>query len=404
MPGRGGLLVGSLDQRRSLRRRRNGAGSGGAASAGATPGGATPGRATAGMATAGTPGSAGYREVYAALDLGTNNCRLLVARPVRDGFRVIDAFSRIVRLGEGLSNSGRLTEPAIARTLEALRICAGKMERRGVTQARAVATEACRRARNCEHFVARARQETGVALEIISNSEEASLGLYGCTPLLAAERPYAIIFDIGGGSTEVSWLRVRRNGKGNGRRNDKGGWPWLEPEILEWCSLPIGVVTLAERYGGYDISAAAYAAMIDEVAAALAPFEAAHELRRLVEQGAVQMLGTSGTVTTLSGIDKQLPRYDRSRVDGAYLAFETAGRLCRSIAAMSYRERREHPCIGVERADLVVAGCAILEAICRTWPVGRLRVADRGLREGILFGLIREGHGRRRARCGAARR
>lgn len=343
----------------------------------------------------GRPG-AGYGETFAALDLGTNNCRLLVARPTRDGFRVIDAFSRIVRLGEGLTSSGRLTEVAIARTLDALQVCARKMERRGVTRARAVATEACRRARNCAQFVARVRDETGVELEIISNSEEASLGLYGCTPLLAAERPYAIIFDIGGGSTEVSWLRIRRNG-GNGNGHGNGhGWPHLEPEILEWCSLPVGVVTLAERYGGYDISEAAYEAMVEEVADALAPFEADHGLSALVEQGAVQMLGTSGTVTTLSGIDKQLPRYDRSRVDGSYLAFETAGRLCRSIAAMSYQERREHPCIGAERADLVVAGCAILEAICRTWPVGRLRVADRGLREGILFGLIRESRQSRR--------
>ena len=338
----------------------------------------------------------GFREVYAAVDLGTNNCRLLIARPARDGFRVIDAFSRIVRLGEGLSCNGRLSEAAIIRTIDALKICAKKMKRRGVTDARAVATEACRRARNCDVFVDRVRDETGLELEIISNSEEASLGLYGCTPLLAVQRPFAIIFDIGGGSTEVSWLKVRRNGARNGSR------PWVEPEILDWCSLPMGVVTLAEHYGGHEIAEGAYEAMIAEVMGALAPFEAEHQLAPRIADGAVQMLGTSGTVTTLSGINKKLPRYDRARVDGSHLELGTIERLCRDIAAMSYDERAEHPCIGEERADLVVAGCAILEAICRTWPVGQLRVADRGLREGILFGLIR--HKRSNPRSGPATR
>ena len=330
-----------------------------------------------------------------ALDLGTNNCRLLVARPTRRGFHVIDAFSRIVRLGEGLSSNGRLSEAAIIRTIDALKICAKKMKRRGVTDARAVATEACRRARNCDVFVDRVRDETGLDLEIISNSEEASLGLYGCTPLLAVQRPFAIIFDIGGGSTEVSWLKVRRNGARNGSR------PWVEPEILDWCSLPMGVVTLAEHYGGYDIPEGAYDSMVGDVMGALAPFETEHKLAPRIADGAVQMLGTSGTVTTLSGINKKLPRYDRARVDGSHLELGTIERLCRDIAAMSYDERAEHPCIGEERADLVVAGCAILEAICRTWPVGQLRVADRGLREGILFGLIRHKRSSRRSGGGA---
>ncbi len=337
----------------------------------------------------------GFRDVFAAVDLGTNNCRLLIARPSQDGFRVIDAFSRIVRLGEGLSANGRLSEAAIIRTIDALKVCAKKMTRRGVTDARAVATEACRRARNCDVFVERVKEETGVKLEIISNSEEANLGLYGCTPLLAAQRPFAIIFDIGGGSTEVSWLKVRRNGARNGGHN--GSTPWVEPEVLDWCSLPLGVVTLSEHYGGREITNGTYEAMIDEVMEALAPFEAEHRLAPRIADGAVQMLGTSGTVTTLSGINKKLPRYDRARVDGSHLERGTIERLCRDIAAMSYDERAGHPCIGVERADLVVAGCAILEAICRTWPVGQLRVADRGLREGILFGLIRHKRAHRRS-------
>lgn len=321
-------------------------------------------------------------DAYAALDLGTNNCRLLIARRSADGFRVIDAFSRIVRLGEGLAAHGHLTEAAMSRTIDALKVCARKIRRRRVTKVRAVATEACRRARNCDLFVARVKRVTGLDLEIISNNEEATLALYGCAPLLDRDVPHALIFDIGGGSTQVSLLRV---GRGNGAGNTCHG---VKPILDAWCSIPLGVVTLAERYGGYEIAADDYRAMIDEVGQALRPFDRDQGLDGIVGRGVVQMLGTSGTVTTLSGINKRLPRYDRARVDGSYLDFETVAGLTRRIVAMSYDERVGHPCIGADRADLVVAGCAILNAICRTWPVGRLRVADRGLREGILFTLM----------------
>ncbi len=318
--------------------------------------------------------------VYAALDLGTNNCRLLIARPAADGFRVIDAFSRIVRLGEGLSRSGCLSEAAMARTIQALRICAGKIRRRCVTRTRAVATEACRRARNCGAFLERVRGETGLDLEIISNDEEASLAVCGCAPLLDPDMSHALVFDIGGGSTELGWMKAPARGEaGNGA---------AMPEVGGWHSIPIGVVTLAEHYGGRQVTPRVYDRMIEEVTAALAPFETAHRLCDLVADGRLQMLGTSGTVTTLAGVHQDLRRYDRARVDGCYLDFETVRGISRRIAAMSYQRRAAHPCIGRDRADLVIAGCAILEAVCGTWPVGRLRVADRGLREGILLTMM----------------
>ncbi len=322
--------------------------------------------------------------VYAALDLGTNNCRLLIARPAADGFQVIDAFSRIVRLGEGVSRSGRLSEAAMTRTVQALRICAGKIRHRGATQTRAVATEACRRASNCTAFLDRVRGETGLELEIISNDEEASLAVRGCAPLLDSGMSHALVFDIGGGSTELGWMKAPpkcKAGNGAGVRN-------AVPEVGGWHSIPIGVVTLAERHGGREVTARIYDTMIAEVSEALAPFEAAHRLGELVADGRLQMLGTSGTVTTLAGVHQDLPRYDRARVDGCYLDFETVRRISRRIAAMSYQRRAAHPCIGHDRADLVIAGCAILEAVCGTWPVGRLRVADRGLREGMLLTMM----------------
>jgi exopolyphosphatase/guanosine-5'-triphosphate,3'-diphosphate pyrophosphatase len=316
-----------------------------------------------------------WGDVYGALDLGTNNCRLLVARATESGFRVIDAFSRIVRLGEGVRASGRLSEAAMERTLDALKVCAGKIAHRGVTRARYVATEACRRAGNCDDFLERVRALTGIAIETITTEEEARLAVTGCAPLLDAKLPYAIVFDIGGGSTELVWLRL-------------GADSQRDPEILGSISLPFGVVTFAERYGGDVISRAGYDAMVAEARAAMTEFAEFHGVTGHLAAGQVQMLGSSGTVTRLAGIHFALPRYNRSVVDGSTLVFDVIRAICDELAEMSYAERAAQPCIGSERADLVVAGCAILEAICGLWPVGRLRVADRGVREGILFDLL----------------
>lgn len=315
------------------------------------------------------------REIYAALDLGTNNCRLLVARRAGRGFRIIDAFSRIVRLGEGIAQSGRLSQAAMDRTLSALAVCADKMARRKVTQARAVATEACRRAENCEEFLERVRAETGIPIEIIASDEEARLVVVGCAPLLDRRTPFAVVLDIGGGSTELVWLRVPRH-------------PRQPPQVLDYVSLPYGVVTLSDRYGGRAVTEATYEAMLAEVRDALVAFEERHGIGRRIERDQVQMLGSSGTVTTLAGIHLNLPRYNRSVVDGIHLSHAEIRAVSQRLIAMDYGERVAHPCIGHERADLVLAGCAILAAIFALWPVDRVRVADRGLREGILHGLL----------------
>lgn len=313
------------------------------------------------------------RPCFGALDLGTNNCRLLVATPSEiGGFRVTDAFSRIVRLGEGLARTGELSDAAMTRTIEALRVCADKMERGCVLKARNVATEACRQARNCDEFIERAKAETGLDVETITTEEEVRLVLRGCLPLLEDARPHALIFDIGGGSTEVLWLSLESG----------------DPEILGWVSMPHGVVTVSERFEAGTMSAADYRGVIDEMQSYLGPFCARHNIADAVACGAVQMLGTSGTVTTLSGVKQKLQRYNRAAVDGTYLPFDSIERISARLRDMDCDGRAAHPCIGRERADLVVAGCALLEAICHRWPVGQLRVADRGLREGILCELM----------------
>jgi exopolyphosphatase/guanosine-5'-triphosphate,3'-diphosphate pyrophosphatase len=317
-----------------------------------------------------------FAPLYAALDLGTNNCRLLVARPTGAGFRVVDAFSRIVRLGEGLAASGVLSEEAMARALDALRICAGKIAARRLAAGRYVATEACRQAANCETFLARVREEIGLEIEIISSAEEARLVVAGCAPLLNPRIPYAIVFDIGGGSTEIVWLRL------------SGAEKQRRPQILASVSLPFGVVTLTDRFGGAEVSPGTYRAMVAETMAALASFERANEIQRRVRTGRAQMLGSSGTVTTLAGIHMALPRYTRALVDGSVLTFEQISIVSEHLAGLDLAGRAANPCVGRERADLVLSGCAILDAICLTWPVGRLRVADRGVREGILLDLM----------------
>lgn len=319
--------------------------------------------------------------VYAALDLGTNNCRLLIARPNRDSFRVLEAFSRIVRLGEGLSGTGRLSDEAMGRTIEALKICSEKMARRGVAIARAVATEACRRAANGAEFLHNVKVATGITLDIISSAEEARLALVGCSPLLEPPHSHAIVFDIGGGSTEILWARLPQRGAA---------------EVIDWISLPYGVVSLTERFGPGDIRSGSYERMIEEIAALLRPFEAKHRLAERLKSGQIQVLGTSGTVTTLAGVLLDLPRYERRLVDGNWLEFAAVIAQSHRLAELSVPERALHPCIGEERADLVVAGCAILEAIYRFWPAARLRVADRGVREGVLVELMRKSQQRPR--------
>jgi len=312
---------------------------------------------------------------YAALDLGTNNCRLLVARPTADGFRVIDAFSRIIRLGEGIAASRRISEPAITRAVEALLVCRDKMRSRGVMRARLIATEACRAAENGEAFRSRVAREAGLELEIIDSATEARLAATGCTELFDPAASGVILFDIGGGSSEL----VRLGRVGAGRR----GPP--EPDIIGWASFPVGVVTLAERYGGTVVSHEIYDAMVDEVATFVEKFATTHR----PGLDSFHMLGTSGTVTTIAGVYLKLKRYDRRRVDGCWLSDDEISGVVAELLAMNFDERAANPCIGAERADLVLAGCAILDAIRRAFPCPRLRVADRGLREGMLVEMMR---------------
>ncbi|MGN6549863.1 MAG: Ppx/GppA phosphatase family protein [Pararhizobium sp.] len=318
--------------------------------------------------------------LYAALDLGTNNCRLLIAQPTRPGqFRVVDAFSRIVRLGEGLVGSGRLSDAAMDRAIEALKVCAGKLRNRPIRNSRLIATEACRAAENGTAFLARVRAETGLDLEIVDRETEARLAVSGCASLVERDARAVVLFDIGGGSSEIAVIELAAN------RSNR-----LSNHIKAWTSLPVGVVTLSEQHGGREVTQEVFAAMVGDVEAMLARFDCPGSItgHHGGDCKGFHLLGTSGTVTTLAGVYLDLPRYDRRRVDGLWLTSADVDAMRDRLLSWNFDQRSANPCIGADRADLVLAGCAILEAIRRRWPAERMRVADRGLREGLLTEMM----------------
>ncbi|MEK9672953.1 MAG: Ppx/GppA phosphatase family protein [Rhodospirillaceae bacterium] len=311
---------------------------------------------------------------FAAIDLGTHNCRMLIAQPSNEGPAVIDGFSRMVRLGEGLTKSEKLCENAIYRTIGALKVCAKKISKHNVVKARHVATEACRLARNRSDFFDRVHDETGIRLEAIPPEEEADLTLTGCLPLLKDGPSRALLFDIGGGSTELNWV-------------DLTG---ALPRTIAMTSLPVGVVNLMEKNGCPDCTKEGFRCLVGEIDYMLQPFDDANGISNHFNQEGALLLGTSGTVTTLGALHLNLPRYDRSQVDGLVLDFSVIEDMAAEVSSMSWEQRRDLPCVGPERADLMVMGCAILTAITERWRSDRIRIADRGVREGLLVQMMQE--------------
>ncbi len=319
---------------------------------------------------------------YAALDLGTNNCRLLIAKELSHGFQIIDSYSKVVRLGHGLAASGQLSQQSMDAAVDALSVCARKMKSKNVKRWRCVATEACRRAGNGEHFLTRVKEETGIALEIISARVEARLAVMGCLNLVDPTKDVALVVDIGGGSTELSWVDIRK------LRDPNHEMKTHRPPISAWASLPIGVVTLSERIPETDDRESWYEDMKQIVRETIAEKGCDTRFTRTFEDGKGHIIGTSGTITSLAGIHLKLPYYRRDKVDGLWFRSRDAVRVARSMASRSPEERAKEPCIGRDRAKLLVAGCAITDVVCEMWPSKMIRVADRGLREGMLMGLM----------------
>lgn len=345
--------------------------------------------------------SASYGPVYGAIDLGTNNCRMLLARKNRHGFRVVDAYSRIVKLGEGLTTSRSLSDDAMQRAMEALSVCAHRLARRDVKHLRAVATEACRLASNGPEFIDKVRAETGIKLEIISSEEEARLAVQGSLDLLDENKDAALVLDIGGGSTELCWVDVaewrRRGGYESGGR----------PPLRGWATIPAGVVTLSEQFPEPDSMndeerEAWYNEMKAYTRSRMKIPKGANRLRPLFDDGNAHLVGTSGTVTSVAGVHLNLESYNRNKVDGLWITTDEMRTACNRLSTKDAKGRAGEGCIGTDRAELVLAGCAILEVVMEAWPCEKIRVGDRGLREGLLLNLMRPK--KRRGRRGARRK
>jgi exopolyphosphatase/guanosine-5'-triphosphate,3'-diphosphate pyrophosphatase len=326
-------------------------------------------------------------ELYAALDLGTNNCRLLIARPSfhqhtqHKTLKVVDSYSRIVRLGEGVSDTGRLGEEAMRRTIRALATCKQKLMRYGIAKHRFVATEACRRAENAQAFLDRVHEELGLTIDIISNEEEARLAFLGCSSLLVKDTRFALAFDIGGGSTEFMWVKIDPEQPINSHKRHL---------IQDWLSLPYGVMNMSEQFGGPAYTEMYFEEIVSRICKLLAPMEHENQIASRMWKEDVQMLSTSGTVTTLAAIHLDLPHYDRAKIDGLKLSISDIRGATQKLLRMSPSARAAHPCIGASRTDFILSGCAIFEAIARTFPIDKITIADRGVREGIIVSLMRE--------------
>ena len=327
---------------------------------------------------------------YAALDLGTNSCRMLVAQPKGSGFHVVDSFSKSVQLGAGLEVSGRLSRASMARTVQALKICKTKFQKHKVQRMRLVATEACRRARNARDFIGYIQRETGLNLEIIQPEEEARLAVVSCAPLVSTKTEQLLVVDIGGGSTELVWIDLSKvPGPERARsimRLHKGfqtaDSPFPAPKVVDWISVPLGVATLKDQFRDVDDDAGRFALMsvyFEEQLADFLPYN-----NDQTREG-FQIIGTSGTVTTVAASHLGLRRYDRTKVDGLRMSTDQIDAVIRNYLSLGEEGRRADPRIGKDRLSLIMSGAAILQALLRQWPTDRLSVADRGLREGLLY-------------------
>lgn len=334
--------------------------------------------------------------LYAALDLGTNSCRMLIARPSGNQFQVIDSFSKPVQLGHGLEASGRLSRQSMARTVHALQVCRRKLESHGVNRMRLVATEACRRARNSRDFMRMIRRETGLPVEIIQAEEEARLAVISCAPLVNLKTEQLLVVDIGGGSTELVWIDVSHidpvdRARAIMRLGD--GFHSTDPtgaRVVDWISVPLGVATLRDQFEDVTDDQGRFALMswhFEEMLADFAPYATAGQVAPNF-----QIIGTSGTVTTVAASHLGLRRYDRTKVDGLVMTSDQIDRVIRTYLTLGPNGRRDDPRIGRERHALIMSGAAILQTLMRVWPTTRLSVADRGLREGLLYAqMVQDG-------------
>lgn len=301
----------------------------------------------------------------AAVDLGTNTVRLLVVEAEGREWRPLHQSQRVTRLGEGQAETGRLLEAPMQRTVDTVSEFIAAARGLGASEIRVVATSAVREAPNRAELLALLRAATGLDASVVSGEEEARLTLQGVAAGLPQLGGSFVLFDIGGGSTE---LVLGEDGR-----------------LGAVVSLQLGVVRLAERYGDAGpVDWARFALMRGEIDGRLAREIPA----RIIEARAPALVGTAGTVTTLAALDLGLPAYDASRVQGHTLARGAVERLLNRLGALAVAERARLPCLEPGRADVIIPGIAICLAVMDRLGYGSLVVSDRGLREGILCEIL----------------
>jgi exopolyphosphatase/guanosine-5'-triphosphate,3'-diphosphate pyrophosphatase len=316
--------------------------------------------------------------------------------------KVIDSFAKIISLGEGIKQTGVLSEEAIERTIVALRACKKKLDSHRIYKMRAVATEACRQASNTKSLIERVNSEIGVDLEVISPQEEARLVLKGCSGVISDEKNYGILMDIGGGSTEVVWLKINK------------GMTRPTISVIDSISLPFGVVTISDTYTHSKNNQEIYTVLRKNILSTIDTFMKKNNIRTNFSKGDVQVITSSGTTTTLGSLTLGLSTYDRSSVDGkdfsskkiVEVGEELLSRYLSSTPTtvklgkeknfitnkffdhVLDKSSEEFKIFAYNRMGLLAAGVVIINSILESIGDCLVRIADRGVREGILYDLM----------------
>ena len=313
----------------------------------------------------GGDGGPGARARVAAIDIGSNTLLMLIADRGEDRrLRAVRDECRFGRLSQGLDRTGRLSDEAVARSLDILREYRAALDQAEVAHVAAVGTQALREAANAAAFLEPAREILGVPVEVIAGEREAELvfrSVVEAFPELAVGE--LVVADVGGASTEIIV------GRG--------------PEVTSLVSVPIGSVRLSERHLRGDPPGA------DEARALIADIDAA--LARVELPRGVPLVATAGTATTLAAVEQRLRTYDPARVQGLRLSRSEVERLLARFLELTLAERRRLPGLEPQRADVIAGGAAILARLARALETPALITSDRGVRWGLALEALARG-------------
>lgn len=313
------------------------------------------------------------KKYFAAIDLGSRNCRTIVGCQSKAGaFEYIETYSKSVSLADGVAASKKLSRKSMDRTIEALAFCSKVLSRYAGLTYLAVATDAMRRAENASVFIKRVKRELGLIISIITPQEEAYYAALGCIEVLSLETEIFVVFDIGGGSSEIALCR---------QKSDK------DIELIDSLSIPYGVINLLESKDHLTFSG--YSNLVQKISDLSRDFLNQYATT-LDFVNNFQCIGTSGTTTTVAALNMNLRFYDREKINDSILQFSEILKTVHYVQSLSEDERKLHPYISQSNEDLVLGGLTILEGIVRGLPASTITVTDRGVRDGVVYALTHD--------------